>query len=137
MQNECESLKKQLASFREIHRVFMEIMADVSQEKKEELICSQFKKISGATETALFLLNQKTERFEFRAAIGQEAHKYAGGFLDADGGEMQAPRELNLQAGHSQTITIRTKSNVYDFSGQIHHGCSGYRVFCGLWTTGL
>jgi putative methionine-R-sulfoxide reductase with GAF domain len=115
MENECETLKKQLAGFREIHRALMEIMADVPEGQQEELICSQFKKISGAKETALFLLNPKSERFEFRAAVGQGAAKYAGGFLDTDGGELQAPRELDLQAGHSQTITIRTKSKVYDF----------------------
>ena len=115
MENECETLKKQLAGFRAIYQAFMEILADVSVGQQEEQICSQFKKISGAQETTLFLLNPKMERFEFRATVGQGEHKYAGGFLDTDGGELQAPRELDLQAGHSQTITIRTKSKVYDF----------------------
>lgn len=115
LEKKCEILKKQLAGFREIHRALMDLMADTPQVQKEEGICRQFKKISEARETVLFLLNPKTEQFHFRAAAGKRAHKYAGGFLVKDGGEVKPLRELDLQAAHSQAITIQTEKAVYDF----------------------
>ena len=108
-------MKKQLARYRETHRGFMEIVAAAPDGQQEELICSQFNKISESKKTALFLLNPKTGRFEYRAAAGQDADEYAGGLLETNGGEWLAPGEVNLQAGHSKTITIQTPSNVHEF----------------------
>ena len=114
MKQDDETLNQQLAGFRDLHRVFGEMMADGPQERKEELLCGQFQTLSGAKETALFLLNPKTERFEFRAAVGQRAGKYAGGHLETGNGELQSFRASDLQAAQSHTLTIQTKTNVYD-----------------------
>jgi len=115
MKKEIETLEGQLTGFRELHRSFSGIMAEGSQEKKEELICRQFIKISGARETALFLLNPKTDRFQFRAGVGEQVSKYAGGFLETDGEAFSALRDSDLQAAHSEGIRIQTEIHVYDY----------------------
>lgn len=112
MDNKRERLIKQIEGFRDIHRTFVDIMAQESQEQKEELICSRFGKISGAVGTALFIKSQKTARFQFRAAVGKEACNYEGGFFH---GDPPALGESGLTAAHSETITIQTQSAVYDF----------------------
>ena len=115
MSKENEALTKQLEGFRNIHRLFMDIMSTTSQGDKEELICRQFNQLSGAKETALFTINQKTDRFEFKATAGQQTGLYEKGFLEIDDEEWDKLEKLELRADHSNKIRITTKDNVYHF----------------------
>lgn len=112
---ECETLKKQLEGYKEISQTFIKMATEVSQEQREELMCHQIKKMSGAEEVALLVLNPKTERFHFRTAIGKQVRKYAGGFLDLGADDFHAFWEPNPQAAYSQEITIQTKSDIHTF----------------------
>jgi GAF domain-containing protein len=115
MEKELKILKRQLAGLREIHRTFLEIADGLSAEQRDDLICRQFTKIAGAKETALFLMDPKTERLQFRAADGKRARKYAGGLLETGEEESKSVGELKFQATHSQTIQIHTKNRVHQF----------------------
>mgnify|MGYP001573077544 CR=1 FL=1 len=112
---ENETLKKQLAGFREIHQVLSEIIAEVSQDQKEALICRHFKEISGADEISLFLFNPKTERFHFRTATGESARNYAGGFLIPGEGEFSSLPEPDLRPTYSHRIRIETENDTYTY----------------------
>ncbi len=112
IENKTESLIKRLEGFRDNHRTLMNIVAQASREQKEELICSHFKKISGAEETALFLIDEKSERFRFRAAAGKQAYRYAGGFFQ---GDLRSLGEFSLKAAHSENITVQTEKKTFVF----------------------
>jgi len=115
VKKEFEQMRKQLECFRDMHRTFANIAGQVSQEQKDDRICSQFRKMTGAEETTLFLMNRKTGRFQFRAAAGKGARKYDGGFLQPVGDEPAVPQGPVFEAGHSKTVTIQTKNKVHDF----------------------
>jgi len=107
-----ESLILQLEGFRENHRVMMAIAAQESPERRGELACSHFRKISGADETALFLLDPKTGRFQFRAAAGRQARRYDGGYLL---GDIPASGEGRLKAAPSAILRVQTETGDYSF----------------------
>lgn len=114
MKKEFERLKKQLEGFREMHQIFREMRSHISQGRKEELICRQFRKLTEARDTTLFLLNPKNERYQFRAAVGKGERKYAGGFLETDE-KLKFSTESDLRAAHSEVTAVQTKSRVYVF----------------------
>ena len=109
-------MKKQLEGFRDIHRAFADIMSEETQEKKVELISREFRQLTGAREIAVFFLNPVTERFEYRASAGKGARKYAGGFLEAEIGEIRPFIGMELKGVKSQAVAVRTKNKRYDFS---------------------
>lgn len=112
---EDETLQKQLAGIREIHKILSEIIAEVLQDQREALICRHFKEILGADEISLFLLNPKTERFHFRTSTGEGVHKYAGGFLIPGEGEFTSLPEPDLQPARIHGIRIETESDTYTY----------------------
>lgn len=115
MSEEKQSLNRQLTALRDLQRALMEITGRPSEEDHEERICRHLKKISEASETSLFILNIKTNRFQFCASANTNARKYDGGFLEISDREIQALNESNLEAMHSETISIQTENNLYDF----------------------
>lgn len=115
IRKEYEKLKKQVEDFREIHRTLADIATQASEQQKNELICGQFRKITGAEETTLFLTNSKTGQFQFRIATGETCDKYAGGFFLSAGDEWHGGRQPVLKANHSKTAVIQTEDKTYDF----------------------
>ena len=116
MKNEYEKLKKQIEDFREIHRIFTGLAVQKSDQQKDEILCTHFKDLSGAQETTLFLVNQKTGQLQYRTATGGASGKYAGGFLVSADDEWRTGGQSALKADHCKTIVIRTKNNTYDFA---------------------
>jgi|GEM_PF-3344352 len=112
---ENQSLKRQLTALRDLQRALMEITGYPLKEDYEERICHHFKKICEASETSLFILDLKTKIFQFCASANTSARKYDGGILEISDSKIQALNESNLEAVYSETISIYTENNVYDF----------------------